>query len=359
MRFAGETDRMSKKTTLIGAAAAALILTVAACGGSSKTSTGGVAGAHKTQSTTLVGAGSTLVAPLMAQWQGPYSAAHGITVTYGAIGSGGGIEQITNRTVDFGASDAPLSASQAKACKGCVQVPWALAATTVSYNLQGVSKPLRLTGPVIADLYLGTIKTWNDARIQKLNPGVALPSTPVRVIFRSDASGDTYAFTSYLSRVSSAWKSKVGTGTAVSFPTGSGEAHNSGVAAAVQTTPGAIGYVAIGNAVGAKLAYASVQNRAHVFIRPSTRTIAAAAHTAHFKKDNSASIVDPPASAKTAYPISTFTYVIVPRNAPKLSTIKPFLRYAVTSGQKYAAALEFAPLPKNVVTKAKAIIKGL
>jgi phosphate transport system substrate-binding protein len=350
---------MYKKTTLIGAAAAALTLAVAGCGGSSKTSTGGVAGAHKTQSTTLVGAGSTLVAPLMAQWQGPYSAAHGITVTYGAIGSGGGIEQVTAGTVDFGASDAPLSASQAKACKGCVQVPWALAATTISYNLPGLSKPLRLTGPVIADLYLGTIKTWNDARIRKLNPGVALPSTPVHPIFRSDASGDTYAFTNFLSRVSPAWKSKVGTSTSVSFPTGSGESHNSGVAAAVQTTPGAVGYVAIGNAVGSKLTYASVQNRAHAFVRPSTRTIAAAAHTARFKKDNSASIVDPPASAKMAYPISTFTYVIVPRSAPKLSTLKPFLRYAVTSGQKYAAALEFAPLPKNVVTKAKTIIKGL
>ena len=357
MRFAGETDRMYKKTTLIGAAAAALA--IAGCGGSSKSSTGGVAGAHKTQSTTLVGAGSTLVAPLMAQWQGPYSAAHGVTVTYGAIGSGGGIEQISNRTVDFGASDAPLTASQAKACKGCVQVPWALAATTVSYNLQGLSKPLRLSGPVIADMYLGTIKTWNDPRIRKLNPGVALPSMPVRTIFRSDASGDTYAFTNFLSHVSPAWKSKVGTGTAVSFPTGQGEAHNSGVAAAVQTTPGAVGYVAIGNAVGAKLAYANVQNRAHVFVKPSTKSIAAAAHTARFKKDNSASIVDPPASAKTAYPISTFTYVILPRNTPKLSTIKPFLGYAVTAGQKYAAALEFAPLPKNVVTKSKTIIKGL
>jgi phosphate transport system substrate-binding protein len=350
---------MNTNTALIGAAAAALALAVAGCGGSSKTSTGGVAGPQTAQSTTLVGAGSTLVAPLMAQWQGPYSDAHGVTVTYGAIGSGGGIEQITARTVDFGASDAPLTASQAKACKGCVQVPWALAATTVSYNLNGLSKPLRLSGPVIADMYLGTIKNWNDPRIRTLNPGVKLPTTAVHPIFRSDASGDTFAFTNFLSRVSPAWNSKVGTGTAVSWPTGSGEAHNSGVAAAVQTTPGAVGYVAIGNAVGSKLTYADVQNRAGAFIRPSTATIAAAAHTAQFKRDNSASIVDPPASAKTAYPISTFTYVIVPRSAPKLSTIKPFLLYAVTSGQQYASALEFAPLPKNVVTKTKTIITGL
>ncbi|HEY2742508.1 MAG TPA: phosphate ABC transporter substrate-binding protein PstS [Gaiellaceae bacterium] len=351
---------MLKKKTLLAAATAALTLAVATgCGGSSKTSTGGVAGAQKTQSSTLVGAGSTLVAPLMAQWQGPYSTDHGITVTYGAIGSGGGIEQITNRTVDFGASDAPLAADQAKACNGCVQLPWALAATTVSYNIPGLSKPLRLSGPLIADMYLGTIKTWNDPRIQHLNPGAKLPSLAIRPIYRSDASGDTYAFTSFLSHVSPTWKSKVGTSTSVSWPTGSGAPKNSGVTAAVQTTRGAVGYVAIGNAVGAKLTYADVQNKAGAFVEPSTKTIAAAAQTAHFGKDNSASIVDPPASAKAAYPISTFTYVIVPRSSSKLSTLKAFLDYAVTKGQTFAPALEFAPLPANVVAKDKTIIKGL
>jgi phosphate ABC transporter phosphate-binding protein len=280
-------------------------------------------------------------------------------VAYSAIGSGGGIEQITARTVDFGASDAPLSADQAKACKSCVQVPWALAATTVSYNVPGLSQPLRLTGSVIADMYLGTITAWNDSRIKHLNPGAKLPSTPVHPIYRSDASGDTFAFTNFLSRVSPEWKSKVGAGISVSWPTGSGAAKNSGVTAAVQTTPGTVGYIAIGNAVGSKLTYADVQNRAGSFVKPSTKSIAAAAQTAHFAKDNSASIVDPPASAKTAYPISTFTYVIVPRSSSKLSTIKPFLNYAVTAGQKFAPALEFAPLPQNVAAKDKAIIKEL
>jgi phosphate transport system substrate-binding protein len=240
-----------------------------------------------------------------------------------------------------------------------VQIPWALAATTVSYNLQGLSKPLRLSGPVIADMFMGTIKTWNDPRIQQLNPGVKLPASGVRPIYRSDASGDTYAFTSFLSHVSPAWKSKVGFSTSVSWPTGIGAAKNSGVTAAVQTTPGAVGYVAIGNAVGSKLTYASVQNRAGAFVRPSTKTIAAAGQTAQFGKDNSASIVDPPASAKGAYPISTFTYVIFPKDSSKLSTIKPFLTYAVTSGQRFAPALEFAPLPQNVVAKDKTIINGL
>lgn len=352
---------MQKKTTLIGAAAAAtLVLALTAgCGGSGKTSSNGVAGAQKTNSTTLVGAGSTLVAPLVAQWQSPYSTAHGVTVTYGAIGSGGGIEQITARTVDFGASDAPLSADQAAACKGCVMVPWAIAAATLSYNVPGNSKPLRLSGPVIAAIYLGQIKTWNDPRIRKLNRGAKLPSTPIRPVYRSDASGDTYAFTDYLSRVSHTWRSKVGTSTSVSWPTGTGAAKNSGVAAAIQQTPGAIGYVAIGQAVSSKLHYAAVQNRAHAFVRPSTKTIAAAAKTAHFRKDNSASIVNPPRSAKRAYPVSTFTYVIVPRSSPKLAALKKFLTYAVTAGQTYASALEFAPLPKNVVAKDKSIIKHL
>lgn len=352
---------MQKKTTLSTAAAAAILLLAlaAGCGGSSKSPTGGVAGAHKTTSNTLVGAGSTLVAPLVAQWEGPYSTAHGVTVTFGAIGSGGGIQQITDRTVDFGASDAPLSSEQAKACKGCLMVPWALAATTVSYNVPGVSKPLRLSGPVIADMYLGTIKTWNDPAIRKLNPGVPLPSTAVTPVYRSDASGDTYAFTDFLSRVSPARKSKVGVSTSVSWPTGEGAPKNSGMAAAVQTTPGAIGYVAIAQAVSSRLAYADVENAAGVFVKPSTKTIAAAANTAHFERNNSASIVDPPSSAKTAYPISTFTYVIVPRSSSKLATIKPFLEYAVTAGQKDAPALDFAPLPANVVTKDKAIIKGL
>ena len=350
---------MQRNTTRIGAAAAALILALAAgCGGSGKTSTGAAGAAQKT-STTLVGAGSTLVAPLVAQWQSPYAKAHGVTVTYGQIGSGGGIEQISARTVDFGASDAPLTPDQAKTCKGCVMVPWALAATTISYNVPGVSKPLRLTGPVIAAMYLGTIKSWNDPRIKTLNPGVHLPSTGVHPVYRSDASGDTYAFTDYLSHVSPTWKSKVGNATAVSWPTGTGGKGNAGVAALVQSTPGAVGYVAIAQAVGSKLHYAVVRNLGGAYVKPSTQSIAAAAATAHFRSDNSVSIVDPPASAKTAYPISTFTYVIVPRSSSKLATIKPFLTYAVTAGQQYATALDFAPLPQNVVTKDKSIIKGL
>ena len=198
---------MSPNTKRIRAAAAAAMLVLglvaAGCGGATAPGRSGSA-------SELVGAGSTLVAPLVARWQGPYSKAHGVAITYGAIGSGGGIEQITARTVDFGASDAPLTPDQKAACKGCVMIPWALAGTTVSYNVPGVSKPLRLTGPVVADMYLGTIKTWSDPRIARLNPGVSLPPTAVHPVYRSDASGDTFAFTDYLSSVSPQWKSQVG-----------------------------------------------------------------------------------------------------------------------------------------------------
>jgi phosphate transport system substrate-binding protein len=357
---------MQKNTTLNGAAAAAILslgLVAAGCGGSGKSSaptTSDVASAQKTNSTSLVGAGSTLVAPLVAQWQSPFQNLSGVGVTYGAIGSGGGIQQITSRTVDFGASDAPLSSDQAKACHGCVQIPWALAATTLSYNVPGVSKPLRLTGPVIAGMFLGRIKTWNDPSIRKLNPGANLPSTAVTPVYRSDASGDTYAFTDYLSQVSPAWRSKVGgASTSANWPTGTGATKNSGVAAVIERTPGSIGYTAIGEAVGDKLHYALVQNRGRAFVKPSTQTIAAAAQTAQFKKDGSASVVDPPASAKNAYPISTFTYVIVPASPPQKSLLKQWILFALGTGQKYASALDFAPLPAAIVAQSKIAVNRL
>lgn len=340
-----------------GLAAASLIALSTACGSSSNSS--GVAGAQKTISTTLSGAGSTLVAPILTKWQGEYSSAYNVTVTYGAIGSGGGVQSVTDRTVDFGASDAPLSADQTKACTGCVQIPWALAATTLSYNLPSVTKPLRLSGPVIADMFLGKITTWNDKRIAHLNPGVKLPPTRVSPVWRNDASGDTYVFSSYLSSVSPEFKAKYGTQALLSWPAGFGEKGNSGVAAGILGQEGTIGYLAIGQALGSHLSYASIQNAAGKFVKPTTASIAAAGATAHFAADNSASIVNPPRSAKAAYPLSTFTYVIVPKSSPKLAALQKFIGYAVTTGQQDATAFDFAPLPKSVVAKDKAIVKGL
>jgi phosphate transport system substrate-binding protein len=307
--------------------------------------------------TRLVGAGSTLVAPLVAQWQRTYPHA---SIRFGPLGSGGAIRQMTARTVDFGASDAPLTHGQAAACRGCVQIPWALAATTVAYNVPGVTRTLRLSGPVLAEIYLGRIRQWNDARLRRLNPGLKLPSIPIHPFYRAESSGDTYAFTDFLSRVSPSWRSRVGSASiSVSWPTGTGASGNPGMAAAVEGTPGALGYVAVTQAIRSHLHSASVENRSGAFVAPETKTIAAAARTARFRRDDSASIVDPPRSAKQAYPISTFTYAIVSRSSGKLPALKPFLQYAVTTGQKYATPLGLAPLPQNVVARAETVIKGL
>src|SRR5262245_49916048 len=224
-------------------------LTVAGCGGSNDN--GGATGDG--ESKVLVGAGSTLVAPLLAQWSNDYAKKHGVTITCGRIGSGGGISQITARTVDFGASDAPFTPDQADSCKDCLQVPWALAATLVSYHVDGAPAKLKLSGPVLADIYLGKITRWNDPQIGALNPGGTLPATTITPVFRSDSSGDTYAFTDFLSKVSPTWKSQKGFSTQVSFGTGTGGKGNDGVAAVVQRTNGALGYLAISYVFANKL----------------------------------------------------------------------------------------------------------
>jgi phosphate transport system substrate-binding protein len=319
----------------------------------------GCGGGKTSQSHAIVGAGSTLVAPLVSQWSSEYAKRQSVTVTYGAIGSGGGIAQTIGGNVDFGASDAPLSPDQLHSGEGIVQIPWALAATLVAVNLPGVRGHPKLTGPVLASIYLGKVKRWNDAAIRKLNPGLHLPSTKIAVVYRSDSSGDTYAFSDYLAHVSPTWRSKVGTDTSVSWPTGSGARGNAGMVAAVQQTPGAIAYIAIANVLGSHLDYALLRNAAGTYPVPSPPTIAAAARIARFKPDHSASIVDPPASDANAYPISTFTYVLVPKGSAKLATLKPFLRYAVGPGQKFALPLSFAPLPSDVMRSDLEVISGL
>lgn len=345
--------------TLRRISAAAIILaaaiSVAACGASSSGSTGsssgGSVGSSSGGSKTLVGAGSTLVAPLISQWQPTYESKYGVAITYGAIGSGGGIAQITARTVDFGASDAPLTPGQAAACKGCVQIPWALAATVIAYHVRGVPNQLKLTGPVLADIWLGKITTWNAPQIKALNPGVNLPSTKIQPVYRTDGSGDTYAFTNYLSDVSPQWKAQVGYATQVHFPLGLGGKGNSGVGGVLASTDGAIAYIAIAYVLENKFDYALVQNAAGKYPVPGIPSIsAAAAALKSIPADNNVSIVDPPASAPGAYPISTFTYAIVPLKSPKASTLKPFLSWAITAGQADGPKLDFAPLPSQIVS---------
>jgi phosphate transport system substrate-binding protein len=318
--------------------------------GSAAASSGGSGGAK-----TLVGAGSTLVAPLVSQWQPTYNTKYGVAITYGAIGSGGGIEQITARTVDFGASDAPLTSSQEAACKSCLEIPWAMAAVDIAYHVNGVPNHLHFTGPVLADIWMGKIKTWNDPAIAKLNPGVNLPSTPIVPVHRTDGSGDTFAFTNYLSKISPQFKSQIGNATTVSWPGGAGGKGNSGVGGVLASTNGSIAYITAAYVLENKFTYGLVQNAAGKFPDPGVPTITAAAaaqKTVPAGGTQGISLTDPPASAPNAYPISTFTYVLVPTqmsSSAKATALKKFIGWAITTGQADGPKLLFAPLPAGVV----------
>jgi phosphate transport system substrate-binding protein len=340
---------LKRKLTIVPALIAALAL--AASGGA------GAAGSKATADS-LTGAGSTFVSKLVQAWVPKVDAAFGLKVTYGPIGSGGGIAQITNRTVDFGASDAPLTPDQFAACKGCVQIPWALSATSIPYRLDGGPNRIRLNGKVLADIFLGKITTWDAPAIKKLNKGKSIPGTQITVIHRSDGSGTTYNMTDYLSRVSSEWKSSVGRGTAVNWPVGVGGRGSSGVSAALSQTNGGITYVDVAFSLANHFKFAAIQNKAGVFALPGLRGIAAAAATINrVAPDNGGiSIVNPAKSEPLAYPICTFTYVIIPKQTAKAVELKKFVRWALTNGQKDGPKLLFQPIPKVVL---KASLKTL
>jgi phosphate transport system substrate-binding protein len=345
------------KASALTAVVLAIVVLATACGSSGSSSGSGGAPANDKA---LNGAGSTLVAPLMAQWAPDYATKAGVTITYGPVGSGGGIDAITSRTVDFGASDAPLSSDQATACKGCVQIPWALAATVVTYHVSGVPNKLKLTGDVLAKIFNGDITSWDDPAITSLNSGVNLPGTHITPIYRSDGSGDSFVFTSYLSAVSPDWKSNVGASTQPSFPAGQGAEKNSGVAAAVQSTDGAIGYVAVSYIAADSLDEALIQNQAGNYPEPSTDAISAAAAAASgIQPDGSIPLVDPPASAADAYPLSTYSYAIVPKQSPKAAALKKFFTYAITDGQSFGPDLGFPGLPSSVVSHDKQVIASI
>jgi phosphate transport system substrate-binding protein len=310
----------------------------------------------------ITGAGSTFVFPLVSQWIPAVQSALGIHVTYGSIGSGAGIAQITARTVDFGASDAPLTPDQFAACKGCVQIPWAASATSVDYNLNGAPNHLHLTGPVLANIFLGKIKRWDDPAIKKLNKGKSLPSTPITVVHRSDGSGTTYNFTDYLSKVSREWRSKVGKSTAVNWPTGIGGKGNSGVSGVLANTNGGIAYTDVAYALKNHFKQAAIKNRGGKYQIAGLNSIreAMATITRVAPNNGGISIVDPAKSHPLAYPICTFTYVIVPKQTAKAAELKQFIRWALTKGQSYGPRLLFVPLPRvvlNASVKTMALIK--
>jgi phosphate transport system substrate-binding protein len=338
--------------SLVTAAAAVAVVAVITAGTASARSTSG----------TVKGAGSSFVAPLVAKWVTPVQQQLGLTLNYNAVGSGGGVSAITNKQVDFGASDAPLSQFN-PTCTSCVQIPWALAATAVIYNLGGDLLHLKMTGPVLAKIYMGKITKWDDPAIKKLNSAANLPSKQITVVHRSDSSGTTFNFTDYLSHVSPTWKSQVGIGTSVNWPTGEGGNHSSGVAAAVRSTPGAIGYTDVDYALVNHLGFMRMKNRSGNFVLPRAKgIIAAAALDTSPAKDGSLSIVNPPKSKKyrNAYPISTYTYVDVQKSSgANAANLKKLIGWAITKGQTYGPPIVFEPIPKPVVTFDKNQIKKI
>jgi phosphate transport system substrate-binding protein len=305
----------------------------------------------KQQSSSLTGAGSSFVSKLVQTWTPQVDRDLGIKITYGPIGSGGGINAITSRTVDFGASDAPLSPDQFAACKGCVQIPWALSATSIAYRGDALPNHIHLNGKILGDIFLGKIKKWNDPAIAKLNEGKRLPSLEITVIHRSDNSGTTYNLTEYLTKVSKPWKSGPGRGVAVDWPAGVGARGSSGVSAALSQTNGGITYVDVAFSLANHFKFAAIQNRAGKFQIPGLNSIrAAGASILRVAPNNGGiSIVDPAKRQPLAYPVCTFTYVIVPKQTGKAAELKKFIRWAMTKGQSAGPPLLFSPLPKPVL----------
>lgn len=312
---------------------------------------------------TLSGAGSTLVAPIEAEWAAAWGNSTGNSVTYAAVGSGSGESDIAKGLVDFGASDAPFSVYSGVP-GNLVQIPWALTATGVSYHINGLRLPrhtnLHLTGSVLAQIYLGHITNWASPAIKKLNKGATIPSTPIEPLWRSDSSGDTFAFTRYLSDVSGPFSSGVGSSTTVSFPVGVGAKGNSGMATALAGTNGAIAYIAVSYLIANNLPAIGVKNAGGNYVVPNLTAIeAAAAVVKHVPQGNQVTIVDPPKRAKSAYPISTFTYVMVPTNAGQGTLLKSFIGYALGGGQHFGPSLDFAPLPKVVLAADRGTLNGV
>jgi phosphate transport system substrate-binding protein len=302
----------------------------------------------------LAGAGSTFVYPLMTRWVQDFSQSHpNVQINYQSIGSGGGVQQVRSNTVDFGASDAPLSDQQLKEMPPVIQIPETAGPVCITYNLPNLSQPLQLSAESLAGIFLGTIKNWQDPALKADNPGVALPKQPIVVVHRAESSGTTNAFTTYLSAVSPDWQSKVGKGNNVSWPVGLGGKGSEGVTGQLRQAPGAIGYVELTYAQQNKLPEAKIKNQAGNYIAPTAQSTTAAinAFTAQLSQDPRQPIVNPPANATDAYPISTLTFLIIPKDGPdkaKRAALKSFVQYIIGDGQAVAGTLNYAPLPDGM-----------
>ncbi|HZD50517.1 MAG TPA: phosphate ABC transporter substrate-binding protein PstS [Silvibacterium sp.] len=311
----------------------------------------------------LNGAGATFPYPIYSKWFSEYSAQHpGVQINYQSIGSGGGIRQVTAGTVDFGASDGPMSDEQLASSKvKIVHIPTVLGAVVPVYNLPGVNTELKFAPDVLADIYLGKITMWNDGRLAKDNPGVNLPASKINVVHRSDGSGTTYIFTDYLSKVSPDWKNSVGKNTAVPWPIGIGAKGNEGVAGMVRQLPGTIGYVELIYALQNKIQFGQVRNAAGNWVKASIEGVTdAAASVKNMPADYRVSITNAP--GKNAYPISSFTWLLIPNppvNAANGKVIKDFLNWMLDHGESEVSALYYAPLPTSVADKVRVTISQL
>jgi phosphate transport system substrate-binding protein len=355
----------------IGALASVALLTlgIAACGSSSSSSSSGSSSSTSSSSAsgTISGAGSTFAAPVYEQWASSQS---GLTVNYQAVGSGAGITSLESKTVDFGASDPPLKPEDeeaiAKTGSPAVQIPMFLGAITVSYNLPGVKAGLKLEAKTVADIYLGKVKTWDDQEIKALNPGVSLPSTAITVIHRSDSSGTTAGFTGFLAAADPEFKSKVGEGKDVQWPTGTGAKGNAGVAGAVQQTAGAVGYVEQAYALQHKFTYAAVKNAAGKFVSPTLESTTAAAEGLKVPANLGIKISNPAGAG--AYPITSQTFIVVSKDLCKAGIpggesaakgVVKFIDYGLNEGQSILSEADYAGLPAAILAKSKEAAKGL
>ena len=339
---------------------AALILLTVACGKESANSSATASSTASSGSVDLTGAGATFPYPIYSKWFADYANQNGVKINYQSIGSGGGIRQLSEQTVDFGASDSPMSDDEMSKAKGgpVIHIPTVLGAVVITYNIPGQSAPLNLNASAIADIFAGKITKWNDARIASLNSGAKLPANDILVVHRSDGSGTTFIFTDYLSKAVSAWSSSVGKGKEVKWPVGLGAKGNEGVAGQIKQTPGAIGYVELAYAKQNNLPFAAIANKAGKNIVASvpgvTAAAAGAAATLPTNTDYRISIVDAPGA--DSYPISSFTWILVyqnQRDATKGKKLLDFLNWALTTGEGEASSLDYAPLPADMAAKVR------
>lgn len=344
----------SLRTSVIVLLASFALFALACSGGNGPAGTGG--------NITLQGAGATFPNPLYQKWVSEYGKLHtNVRIDYQSIGSGGGIKQIQEQTIDFGASDAPMSDNDLKAAPAeILHIPTVLGAVVITYNLTSIAQPLRFSPDVIADIFLGKITKWDDARIKQDNPGVSLPAADITTVHRSEGSGTSFVFTDYLAKVSPEWKTKVGTDKSPKWPVGQGGKGNEGVTGQIKNQPNTIGYVELAYAVQNKLPVALLKNANGKFVEPSIDAVTAAAASASGQTPDDLRVSITNAAGDSVYPISSYTYILAykdQKNAEKGKALVEFLWWAIHDGEQFAKDLQYSPLPAEIVTRTEAKIK--